>query len=76
MSHGGQITVTAAGGFDWDQNQKKVTAYDQAKAVRGDVTVTADKLIAFYRQKAPADGATPADATQPQTVRASVRERV
>ncbi|MFT8891033.1 MAG: LptA/OstA family protein [Acetobacter papayae] len=63
MSHGGQITVTAAGGFDWDQNQKKVTAYDQAKAVRGDVTVTADKLIAFYRKKAPADGtpaATPA----------------
>ncbi|MGE4522551.1 MAG: LptA/OstA family protein [Acetobacter sp.] len=57
MSHGGQITVTAAGGFDWDQNQKKVTAYDQAKAVRGDVTVTADKLIAFYRKKAPADGA-------------------
>ncbi|WP_408736719.1 LptA/OstA family protein [Acetobacter suratthaniensis] len=67
MSHGGQITVTAAGGFDWDQNQKKVTAYDQAKAVRGDVTVTADKLIAFYRKKAPADGATPADATQPPT---------
>ncbi|MCI2007184.1 MAG: hypothetical protein LKJ54_00360 [Acetobacter peroxydans] len=60
MSHGGQITVTAAGGFDWDQNQKKVTAYDQAKAVRGDVTVTADKLVAFYRKKAPADGASAA----------------
>lgn len=67
MSHGGQITVTAAGGFDWDQNQKKVTAYDQAKAVRGDVTVTADKLIAFYRKKAPADGApAPAGGTAPQ----------
>ncbi|WP_407927070.1 LptA/OstA family protein [Acetobacter garciniae] len=53
LSHGGQITVTAKGGFDWDQNQKKVTAYDQAQAVRGDVTVTADKLIAYYRKKAP-----------------------
>ncbi|WP_062273068.1 LptA/OstA family protein [Acetobacter cerevisiae] len=61
LSHGGQITVTAAGGFDWDQNQKKVTAYDQAKAVRGDVTVTADKLIAYYRKKAAPDG-TPAPA--------------
>jgi lipopolysaccharide export system protein LptA len=70
MSHGGQITVTAAGGFDWDQNQKKVTAYDQAKAVRGDVTVTADKLIAFYRKKAPAEGApapAPAGNTAPQS---------
>ncbi|WP_415474374.1 LptA/OstA family protein [Acetobacter persici] len=57
LSHGGQITVTAAGGFDWDQNQKKVTAYDQAKAVRGDVTVTADKLIAYYRKKTTPDGA-------------------
>ncbi len=68
MSHGGQITVTAAGGFDWDQNQKKVTAYDQAKAVRGDVTVTADKLIAFYRKKAPAPaGADKKTAPQPDS---------
>lgn len=68
LSHGGQITVTAVGGFDWDQNAQKVTAYDQAQAVRGDVTVTADKLIAFYRKKAaaPATGAQPAPG-QPQT---------
>ncbi|WP_086650367.1 LptA/OstA family protein [Acetobacter cibinongensis] len=59
LSHGSQITVTAVGGFDWDQNQKKVTAYDQAKAVRGDVTVTADKLIAYYRKKTPEPGAEP-----------------
>ncbi|MFT9332394.1 MAG: hypothetical protein ABF533_10270, partial [Acetobacter persici] len=55
LSHGGQITVTAAGGFDWDQKQKKVTAYDQAKAVRGDVTVTAAKLIAYHRKKTTTD---------------------
>ncbi|KAA8390021.1 hypothetical protein FOH24_05255 [Acetobacter tropicalis] len=63
LSHGGQITVTAVGGFDWDQNQKKVTAYDQAKAIRGDVTVTADKLIAYYRKKTQPDGAAPAPDT-------------
>lgn len=64
LSHGGQITVTALGGFDWDQNQKKVTAYNQAKAVRNNVTVTADKLIAYYRKKLPVGATTPA-ATQP-----------
>ncbi|MDG6094714.1 hypothetical protein LOC54_06265 [Acetobacter sp. AN02] len=59
LSHGGQITVTAAGGFDWDQNAKKVTAYNRAQAVRGNVTVTADRLIAYYRKK-------PGDTSQPQ----------
>lgn len=63
MSHGQQINVTAAGGFDWDQNAQTVTAYDRAQAIRGDVTVRGDKLIAFYRKKAattPAPGqATP-----------------
>ncbi|MDE7546461.1 LptA/OstA family protein [Acetobacter fabarum] len=53
LSHGGQIAVTALGGFDWDQNLKKVVAYDQAKAVRNNVTVTADRLIAYYRKKLP-----------------------
>lgn len=53
LSHGGQIIVTALGGFDWDQNLKKVTAYNQAKAVRNNATVTADKLIAYYRKKQP-----------------------
>ncbi|NVN13375.1 hypothetical protein HUK84_19915, partial [Nguyenibacter vanlangensis] len=54
LSHGGQIVVTAAGGFDWDQKTQTVTAYDQAQAVRGNVTVTGDRLIAFYRKKAAA----------------------
>ncbi|ACI50132.1 OstA family protein [Gluconacetobacter diazotrophicus PA1 5] len=57
LSHGGQITVTAAGGFDWDQKSQTVTAYDQAQAVRGNVTVTGDRLIAFYRKKAAAGAA-------------------
>lgn len=65
LSHGGQITVTALGGFDWDQNAQKVTAYDQAQAVRGDVTVTADKLIAYYRKKAAQPGAADAKGALP-----------
>ncbi|QNT78795.1 LptA/OstA family protein [Entomobacter blattae] len=56
LSHGGQITVTAVGGFDWNQNTQTVTAYNQAQAVRGDVTVLADQLIAYYRKKAPKPG--------------------
>ena len=51
LSHGGQITVTAVGGFDWNQNAQTVTAYGSAQAVRGGVTVTADRLIAYYRKK-------------------------
>ena len=50
LSHGGQVTVTALGGFDWNQNAQTVTAYDSAQAVRGGVTVTADRLIAYYRK--------------------------
>lgn len=61
LSHGGQIMVTALGGFDWDQNAKSVTAYNQAKAVRGNVTVTADRLVALYRKKA--GGAEPKPST-------------
>lgn len=65
LSHGGQITVTALGGFDWDQNAKKVTAYTQAKAVRETVTVTADKLIAYYRKKAGTPDQKPAPQPNP-----------
>jgi lipopolysaccharide export system protein LptA len=59
LSHGGPVTVTALGGIDWDQNNQTVTAHDDARAVRGDVTVTADRLIAHYRKKAAAPGAAP-----------------
>lgn len=66
LSHGGQITVTALGGFDWDQNAKSVTAYTQAKAVRENVTVTADRLVALYRKKAGAPETKPIDTKNPQ----------
>ncbi len=61
LSHGGPVTVTAAGGIDWDQAAQTVTAHEDARAVRGGVTVTADRLIAHYRKKKAAPG-TPAKA--------------
>jgi lipopolysaccharide export system protein LptA len=59
LSHGGPIEVTAAGGIEWRQNELEVIAYDDARAVRGNVTVTADRLIAHYRKKAGAQGNPP-----------------
>ena len=56
FSKGGPIEVTAADGMEWRQNEQEVIANGQARAVRGDVTVTADTLIAHYRRKAPVAG--------------------
>lgn len=56
LSHGGPVNVTAAGGIDWDQAAQTVTAREDARAVRGDATVTADRLVAHYRKKAAPPG--------------------
>lgn len=63
------ITVTAEGGLEWQQNEKRFIARVNAKAVQGDVTVIADELTAYYRDKAvktapkpTADGAQPDEA--------------
>lgn len=61
LSHGGPVAITATDGIEWRQDQRKVIARGNARAVRGNVTVTADQLIAYYRPK---DGAAPA-APQP-----------
>ena len=60
MSHGGPVEVTASDGMEWRQNEQVVIARGSARAVRGDVTVTADRLIAHYRKKAGAAAAAPA----------------
>ncbi len=52
MSRGGPIEVTASEGMEWRQNEQMVIARGSARAVRGDVTVTADRLVARYRRKA------------------------
>ncbi|MGH7212063.1 MAG: LptA/OstA family protein, partial [Acetobacteraceae bacterium] len=70
FSHGGPITVTATDSIDLDQNAQTVTAVGDARAVRGDVTVTADRLIAYYRKKQPAPGA-PASGTPPAAIPAA-----
>ncbi len=60
LSQGGPVEVTARDGFEWQENQQKVVATGDARAVRGDVTVIADQLTAFYRKKAAqAGGAQP-----------------
>jgi lipopolysaccharide export system protein LptA len=64
LSGGGPIEVTSRGGFEWRENEQKVIATGDARAVRDNVTVTADKLTAYYRKKAVAPG-TPDAAQKP-----------
>ncbi|MGH7156197.1 MAG: LptA/OstA family protein, partial [Acetobacteraceae bacterium] len=51
LSHGGPIDITAQSGIEWLQNQHEVIATGDARAIRQNVTVTADRLIAYYRKK-------------------------
>lgn len=55
MSSGGPVDVTARGGFEWRENEQVVIATGDARAVRQNVTVLADQLLARYRKKAGAD---------------------
>jgi lipopolysaccharide export system protein LptA len=75
LSQGGPITVTARDGLEWHQAEQEVLALGDAHAVRGNVTVVADRLIAFYRKKAEAAAGTTGTATtvaaQPGTVQSA-----
>ena len=51
LSHGGPIDITASDGIEWRQDQREVIARGNARAVRGNVTVIGDRLIAFYRPR-------------------------
>ena len=51
LTHGGPIDITAQDGIEWRQNDQEVIARGDAKAIRGNVTVTADRLTAWYRKK-------------------------
>jgi lipopolysaccharide export system protein LptA len=66
LSHGGPVTITARDGIDWQQQAQVVIAHGDARAVRENVTVTADRLIAHYRRKAGAAGATATTAPAPK----------
>jgi lipopolysaccharide export system protein LptA len=61
LSHGGPIDITARDGIEWRQAEQQVIARGAAKAIRDNVTVTADRLIAWYRKK----GGTPTAASRP-----------
>lgn len=66
LSHGGPIAITARDGIEWLQQQHEVIATGNARAVRQNVTVDADRLIAFYRKKAGTGSKSQATANQPQ----------
>lgn len=54
------IQITASQSIEWSQKTDTVTATGNTKAVRGNVTVTADQMIAHY---APEKSATPTSST-------------
>jgi lipopolysaccharide export system protein LptA len=59
------IQITASQGIEWRQVDREVIATGNAQAVRGDVTVDADQLVAHYRKKAAPLGAKPAATAAP-----------
>jgi lipopolysaccharide export system protein LptA len=62
LSHGGPIDITARDGIEWRQVEQEVIARGDARAVRGNVTVTADRLTAWYRKKGGTQVVQPAQA--------------
>jgi lipopolysaccharide export system protein LptA len=61
LTQGGPVEVTATDGIEWRQQDQVVIARGDARAVRGGVTVEADRLLARYRPR----GGTPAEARTP-----------
>ena len=59
LTQGGPIQITAQDGIEWRQAEQIVIAKGDARAVRGNVTVTADRLLAWYRHKGEAAPAQP-----------------
>ncbi len=61
------VNISAAQGITWSQDSQTITATGGARAVRGNVTVVADELVAHYRKKqgAPAPANTSTSAAAP-----------
>lgn len=57
------IHITATNGLDWNQKTRTITANGDAKAVRGNVTITANQLVAHYAANSPISPASPASPT-------------
>jgi lipopolysaccharide export system protein LptA len=54
------VNIEAENGIEWQQNNKVYIARGNAKATRGDDSVTADTLYAYYRDAQQAQQAAPA----------------
>jgi lipopolysaccharide export system protein LptA len=65
LSGGGPVDVTASDGIEWRQNEQVIVARRDARAIRGEVTVDADRLLARYRPAGAAAAAAPRPAGQP-----------
>lgn len=65
LSRGGPIAITARDGITWLRARHEVIAQGDARAVRQDVTVTGDRLMAWYRPKAAGGGSAGAPASGP-----------
>ncbi len=59
LSSGGPVAITARDGFEWREADQMVIASGDARAVRDNVTVIADRLVARYRRKADAPAPAP-----------------
>ncbi len=66
MSKGGPIDITARDGIEWRQQEQVIVARGDTRAMRGDVTVTADRLIARYRPVPGREATTPVAAAAPR----------
>ncbi len=53
QDNGKPIDIAAEDGIEWQQNNHVYIARGHAKATRGDDTVVADTLYAYYRPVAP-----------------------
>ncbi len=51
LSQGGPVDVTATDGIEWRQQDQVIIARGDARAIRGGVTVEADRLLARYRPR-------------------------
>ena len=56
------LDVTADQGIEFSKDAKEIIARVNAKAVRGNTTVTGDTLTAYYRDKKPAEATAPTKA--------------
>lgn len=60
----GPLAIDADNGIEWRRDEQVYVASGHAKAVRGDVTVSADRLVAHYRSDN-AKAARPTDTNNP-----------